>query len=602
MIVLWYNLYVEALKKQLSDWIGESLHRSIFKALMGATLAVTSFSVAIGNYFDILGSDTLQRFDETYWFIQIIILFGASWLLLHIAFCINFSRYINRYYKIKSTLGVLFFYFLAVINVPNYINYWDLLNPYYIILSYIYRAGFSDYGDVFCDFLMRVPIPTLIFIYVFEVMLTGRLIVWRWRLTWALCIATLLVTVRVPVVAQLNVEQWDNMTFGLESFADIYPYKEVGFNQHADFSHSRANEVYLNKIKSKLHNDVEFSYIQFEQIKSISKMFAETSDLLIEVRPQVANAPWSTDKPALPIKISSGQFGKAIQQIAQNCSGKLRVSRAYENSVSPQPIFSSGWKQFVPINGSREGNTKTFKPVFGILPGNHMLRNALIGISPTFPMNSVQKFGDNVTLQPQWGYNHLRDSSEWNHDTGFNHDSVELVSDNPVRIAIDGSNVDIIFEPKCNTAVTIALGIPFSSGSDLYLFSIRRLGYAGFFDIPANTRIKFIDRFWKIPPQGRYASLNSGLISGSLIVNGEKREVKMGEDVGMQNVSVIDNGQFVARSSAVRYGNHMLSKKLLVFLSLEYWTAIASLVAAYIALMQFTQKKPQLRRSKKPKE
>jgi hypothetical protein len=90
------------------------------------------------------------------------------------------------------------------------------------------------------------------------------------------------------------------------------------------------------------------------------------------------------------------------------------------------------------------------------------------------------------------------------------------------------------------------------------------------------------------------AAFLSNSLTGTVFTNGETSPIVPGQSVMLSNITSMNSTKehirFNTRSGDAIVGGYMLSKRLINYLTGEYWAAFAAFLGAFIAYLQWRRR------------
>lgn len=566
------------------------LHNSAFQkvclAALGAIVTIQALHTSVGVQFEIGVSEINARSALIWWMVQLAS--TAIWILSSTLawWAIGKMPYLRHIPVLLSGLLCFWTFWLVYDG-----QFW--FDPNFTPLIGVLPAV-APWIDIASAFFFRFAIP-----FVIWVVIVGRVLhPERWqdlkasitrtneRLALVSLIALALIglfmtTTRVPVSTDLVAKKWqsviiepallgqgapstvvfDDKNYGNPTTLDIDVFN-IGSNS-ATKSGRQSNEFLLGNATPLLEflqrNGALINIIDIETFEKgdLSKAQAvEDRIQVIEERMRVIER--------LPASQLLTRYNKMSGSGAW-CSVQVDQGFAFK------PEIASAIAAFDHANGSFVSASPFRSPGLYVAP----LHNQVQGIGEGFSMT-----GQNWTVLSQPVIN-----LDWPFDGGAGQ-VTSFWSNGPIRVFVEKSKLELGLGTWCGEGLRQNPRRQLTLNGMEHMTRITaELPKSGWFDLPPNTNIVRPSKYWPQPVNGTASTFRSDNIDGYLVINGEARELQSGTSVRITNLTGMnadpDRARLHGRSSDMALGGFMMSKRLIVYLSWEYWSAIAALILCY---------------------
>ena len=184
---------------------------------------------------------------------------------------------------------------------------------------------------------------------------------------------------------------------------------------------------------------------------------------------------------------------------------------------------------------------------------------------------------------------------------------VSTSSDHGIQFSFEPSYIEVILPASCieirgKSAVELQTKRRSRSGAGssfmpLMFVSLKtKLESKLVFDLPAYAPFEVPTNWWPMQLTGdrQAAAFLSNSLTGTVFTNGETSPIVPGQSVMLSNITSMNSTKehirFNTRSGDAIIGGHMQSKRLITYLTGEYWAAFAAFLGAFIAYLQWRRR------------
>lgn len=549
--------------------------KNVVLATVGAILMIEALHTSIGVHFEIGVSEINARSALGWWLLQIVS--TAIWISGSTLFWWMICRtpYLKRC-PVWGT-GLLCFWVIWLFTDGHF-----LFDPNFTPLFGAMGAT-APWIDIISMFVFRFFIPFIIWLA-----MVGKVLNPTWwrglqshfaedetrkRLYQVIAlglVGTFITATRVPISTELVATKWQQASIEPSLIADDLT-SDIDFDEtNRSLPYTSDNDVFflgeqgvskMGRISNEVYIGLAKPLIDFLSL-------GQAQIYLIDVEKSLKS---DIENSRVVEQISATELSSRFQKFQGWCSVQIDQSFAYR----PE-IFQSikRYEQTANDNGRTIGK---------LLPPRHA------GLFAAPLRNRIEGTGTGLSIVgATWNFvNGAKPMMplDWPFETGDG-SIVGFSPSQPIRIFIEKSQLELGFGPFCSEHLRKN-----TKGGLLYvepkpeLRVVAILKKSGHFDLPAKTMLHMPAKFWLTPIGASAGVFQSDTIDGYFVVNGESRELHSGTSVRVTNLahmnSSSERARMHGRSSDMAFGGFMTSKRLIVFLSWEYWSAIAAFVLCY---------------------
>ncbi len=553
-------------------------------ATVAAIVMVTAFQTSIGVHFEIGVSEINARSALSWWILQLVS--TAIWIAISTLAWLGVHNipYLRR--SPKWLTGLLCFWLIWYFTTGHF-----LFDPNYQPLSGSIVAT-APLIDILSMFIFRVVAPFIIWMALVGSVLNpvgwGK---WRTRVTKSRRRKRLTLTIvagllgafatatRVPVSSEVVATKWRSALIepalvGGNSTADI-----IFDDKNMDAPVTSDLDVYWLGEMGNSKSGRQSNEIVLDQARPIIEFLAKNQALvyIIELEKMPDGVELSRVIEKLPATELAGRFSK----IVSGCN--IQIDQSFHYRRNHTQAISLFEQEVVGQSAATVSVSPLRHPGLFVAPLQNQLRDFGVGFSSTgatwkFLSNSRSQFGQ-----------------DWPFETGDG-STTGFSSSQPVRVFVEKSYLELGFGPFCGNSLR-------KNPEKSFFFTKSRptvrvlanLPKSGHFDVPSETAIHLPVKFWVQPYRGSAGTFQSESIDGQIIVNGEAHELRSGTSVRVTNLTSMNSSgeraRMHARSSDVAIGEFMASKRLVVFFSWEYWSAVAALILCYFGWNEYVRRR-----------
>ena len=550
------------------DFVKEST-ATFFVPVLAAAASIQGFNTAIGSAFNIYDIERNSRLAQGLWPIELVAMIFFIACALILASLVGIWRPARKFWP---EISALFFLYIITTNFSSFESLYSLKDHFGTAFGWF---GSSAFNDSINYFLFSYFLPSSIFYLVMKFTVSGgfseKTSAWfkerqkLWMLILAMTASWTFTTVRVPDSIELVINDWNKISLVPQWPTAFSPPQSIGSTQ-TSYDGFTLPGNFVNWLGESSYKDsINLQIFDNKALANFLKVAASGELMAVQ---QPSKSTKHLDLVGLEFGVSAAKFINALRVENLNCKVQLRLSRGPLVSETSQKIKG--------------------KSVVGIMP--FLTPEVLI-----FPDGTKAKNYDGDTITNLWVFE-KSPQNEIFYDFNGDEKSVRFYHDSDITLSVAPAYLAIVTKQGCSTALRRSLGLAPSDAFDdsqvtLWMFAdpIKKgtLAFSG------NSEFIYAGKQWPKALGGAIGRVKSSEIDGRLTVNGVPQQITKGQEITLSNVIptyTAGDGyaSFHSRSSDGTLAGHFISKKLIVFLSWEYWTAIASIALALFGWLQFS--------------
>jgi hypothetical protein len=154
---------------------------------------------------------------------------------------------------------------------------------------------------------------------------------------------------------------------------------------------------------------------------------------------------------------------------------------------------------------------------------------------------------------------------------------------------------EISFDGRGKSTIPSELDIPWSSKDKKLIMKIEQKSDVSDFLIDRNAGVQLLTfSQYDTSADTKVSMFYSRKLKGSATVHGETKTINEGQSVLLHNAILRPGGNIVARSSNVLINQELKSRRLLQYLSSEYWQVLIAGIGLYISITVYRRDKSRL--------
>lgn len=549
------------------DFVKEST-ATFFVPVLAAAASIQGFNTAIGSAFNIYEIERNSRLAQGLWPIELVAMIFFIACALILASLVGIWRPAR---KLWPEISALFFLYIITTNFASFESLYSLKDHFGTAFGWF---GSSAFNDSINYFLFSYFLPTSIFYLVMKFAVSGGFSEKTsatfkkrqklWVLILAMTASWTLTTVRVPDSIELVINDWNKISL-VPQLPTVFSPPQSIENTRTSYDGFILPGNFVNRLGEINNNDsINFQITDTIALQKFLKVSAFGELMAVQHPSKSAKL---LDLPIREVGISTSKFINALPVEVLNCPVQLRLSRG--PLVSKPSLRSQG------------------KSVVGLMP---ILTPEVL----VFPDGTQAKIFDGDTITNLWVFE-KSPQNKMLYDFNGDDESVRFHHDSNITLSVAPAYLTIVTKQGCSALLRRSLGLAPSDVFDdkqmtLWMFAdpIKKgtLAFSG------NREFIYAGKQWPKALGGAIGRVKSSEIDGRLTVNGVPQQITKGQEITLSNVTPTYTGDgyasFHSRSSDGTLAGHFISKKLIIFLSWEYWTAIASIALALFGWLQFS--------------